>query len=138
MWGWWGWGEYVRVLYYSTSISWTLCCGMSFLILWGVCVGVCVGMCGCVWVCVWVCVCLCVYTGGHRWPQVTVHPLNPSQVSTKLSVELLEDPHEKEVNELAAMLDLRKVGGEPESCKTGKMFFFLLLKEGDRGRGGER
>ena len=33
-------------------------------------------------------------------------------MSTKLSVELLEDPHEKEVNELAAMLDLRKVRGK--------------------------
>ena len=74
----------------------------------------------------------------HRWPQVTVHPLNPSQVSTKLSVELLEDPHEKEVNELAAMLDLRKVGGEPESCKKYFSFFFLRREIGGGGEKDER
>lgn len=72
-------------------------------------------------------------TGGHR---LQYTPSTHSQVSTKLSVELLEDPHEKEVNELAAMLDLRKVRDEPKSCKMGKMFSFFLRRE--IGEGGER
>ena len=41
------------------------------------------------------------------------------QISTKLSVELLEDPHEKEVQELATMLGLRKVR-ERERQKEGE------------------
>ena len=37
------------------------------------------------------------------------------QVSGNYNVELLEDPHEKDVQELAAMLGLRKVSG----CERG-------------------
>ena len=43
-----------------------------------------------------------------------------AQVSTKLSVELLEDPHEKDVQELAAMLGLRKVKEREEEKEGGR------------------
>ena len=43
---------------------------------------------------------------------LSLSPLPPPfQVNGRFSVELLEDPHEKDVQELAAMLGLRKVRG---------------------------